>query len=161
MLDPARCGAPGSVMENWDVSEWMQVGIKLPHCPWSRALCLSFPCGYSSSLCPGGLELLGEIWENFQPRYCWQELIVIPHPCPFPSLLKRDRGVRDGGRAGITARSSFWPGWSSGFGYLNSLLMGWWWIYAEEWGFIPGIPVGSGILSSIIPVAPVAVAIPV
>lgn len=97
-------------MDNWDGSEWMQVGIKLPHCPWSRALCLSFPCGSASSLCPGGLQLLGEVWEKFQPgsslagAHCQLLLLLLPwHPTSLS--LFQPAGVGQRGQ-------EWWQGWN-------------------------------------------------
>lgn len=64
-------------MENWDVSEWMQVGIKLP-----AVLVPQFPLWLRLLPLPWrGLQLLGEVWENFQPRSfsaCCSH--GIPHP---------------------------------------------------------------------------------
>lgn len=70
-------------MENWDVSEWMQVGIKLP-----AVLVPQFPLWLRLLPLPWrGLQLLGEVWENFQTRiilsllFPWHPTSLIPsHP---------------------------------------------------------------------------------
>ncbi|KAJ7421766.1 hypothetical protein BTVI_16550 [Pitangus sulphuratus] len=81
------------------------------------------------------------------------------------SLLEQDRGIRDGGRTRIVARSSFGQARAWIFALVRSKLPfdglvvdlhpG----VNPSWGSILGIPMGSGVLHSIIPVAAVAMAI--
>lgn len=165
MPEAAGCGGPGSVTENWDVPEWMQVGNKLPTAlgaelcasvspvavPHLFALGVSRCWGRFGRISSPGSSLAGA---RSQPAAPMASHISVS----FPACWSGTGG--SGGVAGLeSARSSFWAGWSLGVGDLNSPSMGWWWISTEERGFIPGVPGGSGMLSSLIPVASVAMAI--
>lgn len=125
MPGAAGCGGPGSPLDNWEVSEWMKVGIKLPtelRASLSPLVVLPpFALGVSS--CWGRFGRVSGALSQFVPASLLPWLptsLSLLHPCWI--------GAKGAGMvAGLESQpgAAFGQAGALGFGVLNSPLMGW------------------------------------